>query len=284
MRITNKFNLPESIVRAVRNDPYDPGLDSDITVTQLISSPRVFQLKRKHAGQLTQDVSDQIWCLLGSALHVVLERAEVEAITEKRLCIERQGAIISGQFDRLLVKDGLLQDYKVTSVYNVRDGIKPEWEAQLNVLALILKDNGFQIKVLEVVVILKDWSKSRVGSGDYPEAPIMTISVPLWSEENAECYIDERIRLHQLAEHELPECTAEERWQTANVYALMKEGRKTAVKLFESEDEAEAACKAAGDKHHLVFRPGKSIRCESYCPAAPFCEQYQREKASVVEE
>jgi len=39
----------------------------------------------------------------------------------------------------------------------------------------------------------------------------------------------------------------------------MKEGRKKAVKLFESENEAEAACKADGDKHHLVFRPDPKI-------------------------
>lgn len=119
---------------------------------------------------------------------------------------------------------------------------------------------------------------------DYPDQPVVTIEVPLWSEEKCEEYIDERIRLHQAARDRLPDCTAEERWQTANVYALMKEGRKTAVKLYDSRTEADEALKSAGDKHYLDLRPGKNIRCESYCPVSQFCSQCSKEKASAVEE
>jgi hypothetical protein len=275
MNLTNIYNLPDAIVRAVKNDPYDPGT-CDITVTKLISSPRKVQLEKRHAKELTEDVSERIWALMGQAIHRVLERAEVEAITEKRLSIERQGSVISGQFDRLVVQDGLLQDYKLTSVYAVRDGAKAEWEAQLNVLATILREHGYVVKALEAVVILRDWSKSRVGNGDYPDAPIMTISVPMWSEEKAECYIDERIRLHQMAEFELPECSPEERWYTGDSWALMKEGRKTAVRVFSSEDEASCALVAAGEKHYVDHRPGRNIRCDGYCCVARFCEQCQK--------
>lgn len=282
MNLTNVYNLPDAIVRAVKNDPYDPGT-CDITVTKLISSPRKVQLEKRHAKELTQDVSDRVWSLLGQSVHKVLERAEVKAVTEKRLAIERQGSIISGQFDRLVVEKGLLQDYKVTSVYAARDGAKAEWEAQLNVLGTILREHGYVINALEVVVIMRDWSKSRTGNGDYPDAPIMTISVPLWSEERCECYIDERIRLHQMAEYELPECSPEERWYTGDSWALMKETRKTAVKVYDTEIEADEALKAAGDKHYLEHRPGKNIRCENYCCCAKWCDQYQREKASAEE-
>lgn len=275
MNITNNYNLPDAIVRAVKNDPYNPGT-CDITVTKLISSPRKVQLEKRHAKELTEDVADRVWALLGQAVHGVLERAEVEAITEKRLGIERQGSVISGQFDRLVVQDGLLQDYKLTSVYAVRDGAKAEWEAQLNVLATILREHGYQVNALEVVVIMRDWSKSRAGNGDYPDAPIMTISVPMWSEEKAESYIDTRIRLHQMAEFDLPECSASERWATSDSWALMKEGRKTAVRVFYSEQEAGSALVEAGDKHYIDYRPGKNTRCESYCSVAQFCEQYHK--------
>lgn len=274
MNLTNIYNLPDAIVRAVKNDPYDPGI-CDITVTKLISSPRKVQLEKRHAKELTEDVADRVWALLGQAVHGVLERAEVEAVTEKRLSIERQGSVISGQFDRLVVQDRLLQDYKLTSVYAVRDGAKAEWEAQLNILATILREHGYVVKALEVVVILRDWSKSRVGNGDYPDVPIMTISVPIWSEEKSECYIDERIRLHQMAGLELPECSAEERWATPDSWALMKEGRRTAVKLYSDKDEAEAALVSAGNKHYLDHRPGRNVRCEGYCCCARFCDQFQ---------
>lgn len=132
---------------------------------------------------------------------------------------------------------------------------------------------GYVINALEVVVIMRDWSKSRVGNGDYPEAPIMTISVPIWSEEHCECYIDERIRLHQMAEYELPECSASERWATPDAWALMKEGRKTAVKIYGSEDEAGIALIAAGEKHYIEHRLGRNIRCDGYCCVSRFCEQ-----------
>lgn len=284
MRITNKFNLPESIVSAIINDPYTSG-PCDISVTRLISPPRKVALEKAHYKDLEEDASDRVWSLFGQAMHVVLERAEHIADTETRLVIERQSWNISGQFDRFDPVSGVLSDYKITSTLSVKNGSRSEWTAQMNILATLLRENSYAVNQLQIVVILRDWSKSQAQrSTDYPTQPVVTIEIPLWSEEKCEEYIDERIRLHQAARDKLPECSAEERWQTANVFALMKEGRKTAVKLFEDENEAEAACKAAGDKHHLVFRPGKSIRCESYCPAAPFCEQYQREKASVVEE
>ncbi len=278
MQITNKFNLPESIVNAIRNDPYTSG-PCDISVTRLISPPRKVALEKAHYKDLEEDASDRVWSLFGQAMHVVLERAGHNVITEARHSIERQGWALSGQLDHFDATTGLLSDYKVTSCYSVKNGSRSEWIAQMNILATILREHGYIVNRLQIIVILRDWSKSQAQrSSDYPTQPVVTIEIPLWSEEKCEEYIDERIRLHQAARDKLPECSAEERWQTANVYALMKEGRKTAVKLFEDENGAEAACKAAGDKHHLVFRPGKSIRCENYCPAAPFCEQYQRER------
>lgn len=284
MRITNKFNLPESIVNAIRNDPYTSG-PCDISVTRLISPPRKVALERQYFKDLEEDASDRVWSLFGQAMHVVLERAGQNVLTEARHSIERQGWVLSGALDHFDSTTGLLSDYKVTSCYSVKNGSRSEWIAQMNILATILREHGYTVNQLQIIVILRDWSKSQAQrSTDYPTQPVGTIEIPLWSEEKCEEYIDERIRLHQAARDKLPECSAEERWQTANVFALMKEGRKTAVKLFEDENEAEAACKAAGEKHHLVFRPGKSIRCENYCPAAPFCSQFQQEKASVVEE
>ena len=103
----------------------------------------------------------------------------------------------------------------------------------------------------------------------------MKLEIPLWTEEKCEFYLDERIRLHQAARVELPLCTPEERWATADSWALLKEGRKTAVRLFDKEADAQAALQAAGAKHTVEHRPGRNVRCESYCSAAPFCDQYQ---------
>ncbi|PKL46189.1 MAG: hypothetical protein CVV42_17360 [Candidatus Riflebacteria bacterium HGW-Riflebacteria-2] len=274
MRITNKFNLPETIVNAIRHDPYSSG-PCDISVTRLISPPRKVALERAHFKELEEDASDRVWSLFGQAMHVVLERAENIADTETRYSIERQGWNISGQFDRFDPISGILTDYKVTSCYSVKNGSRSEWIAQMNILAALLRENGYAVNQLQIVVILRDWSKSMSQRiTDYPDQPVVTIDVPVWSQEKCEEYIDERIRLHQAARDKLPECTAEERWQTADVFALMKEGRKTAVRVFSSAAEANTALVDAGEKHSIDHRLGRSIRCQSYCPIARFCEQW----------
>lgn len=107
-RITNKLGLPEAIVEAVKNDPYDPG-HADISATGLISPPRKRALERTHRNDMEEDASDRIWALIGQSVHTILERAEPSAIVEKRLYGRFGGWLVSGQFDRLTlrkVRDG----------------------------------------------------------------------------------------------------------------------------------------------------------------------------------
>lgn len=72
--LTNRFNLPDTIVRAVEYDNHK--VAGDISVTQLISPPQMRMLRRE-ADQIVEDVSDKLWALLGTALHAVLERSAV---------------------------------------------------------------------------------------------------------------------------------------------------------------------------------------------------------------
>ncbi len=54
----------------------------------------------------------------------------------------------------------------------------------------------------------------------------------------------------------------------------MKKGGKRAVKLYDTELEAQSH--AAQDKSLFVeTRPGQSVRCEAYCRVAAFCSQRQ---------
>lgn len=76
MKITNQFNLPQTLVDAVSFDAHRT--HGDISVTTLIDSPRIFYLKKKHHQDVTQDVSGMIWALFGTAVHSVLERANIK--------------------------------------------------------------------------------------------------------------------------------------------------------------------------------------------------------------
>ena len=67
MRITNKYDLPSVFEEFEKAVPYDPG-KSDFTVTQLIDSPRVVQLRRSNSNKLEEDISERLFAILGSTL------------------------------------------------------------------------------------------------------------------------------------------------------------------------------------------------------------------------
>ena len=288
MKYTNKLNLPSSIEAAVKNDTYTRG-SANISVTGLIGPARKRRLEINHADELTTDVADRIWSLYGQIVHAILERADLvddQIIAERRLYIDRHGWKLSGQFDRVVLSSGTLQDYKFTSVYAVKDGVKPEYEAQGNIYRLMLRDHGYNINAIQVIGILRDWSKTRarVEGGGYPQHPVAVLDVPVWSYEQTEEYITARLKAHGLTQTELPECTDDERWASNEVFKVRKVGNKTAIKghaNFKTEQEAETAMLALQDEKpkdqfEVIFVPGEAKRCQDYCEAAPFCSQYQQ--------
>lgn len=274
LRLTNKTNLPQPIVDAIRNDPYSKG-NASISVTELIGPPRIVALKETFSEKIEEDASDRIWSLVGQVMHSILERADRTAITERRLFMESSGWTVSGSMDRFV--DGLLQDYKFVSAYKFKDNTVPlEYEQQLNCYAEILRKNGQPVVKMELIAILRDWSKlGAKRSADYPQTQALVLPVPLWSEEKASAFIRERVILHQQARISLPECSSEERWEKPAVYAVMRPGRKSALKLYDTEQEADDhASKERG--LYVIHRPGESTRCLSYCPVSSFCEQFKK--------
>lgn len=280
MNVTNKHFLPEAIVSAISNDDYDPG-KCDISVTTLIAPPQIRHLKRLHGATLTEDASDCIWRLMGQAVHSILERADSTDMREERLYGEFNGWVVSGKFDNVVVSSGHLSDYKVTSVYAVKSGIKPEWEAQLNCLAHLCRLNGRVIKELSITAILRDWNKYGAKTNfDYPAANWIVIPCPLWSENQAKQYIDWRVRLHQEADKgNVAPCTDEERWRVPDKWALMAKGKKRAIKLFNSQAEIEKV--TLSDGQYIEPRPGEDKRCENYCQVSAHCKQFLETRAGA---
>ena len=274
--ITNKLGLPDSIVRAIENDSYSPG-KSDISVTSLIDSPRIVALKKQHAGEIVEDAADRIWSLMGQAVHSVIERAQTDAdIAERRIYANAGGWRISGQFD--LLSNAKLIDFKMTSVWTVihawQEG-KPEWENQLNVLDWLCRKNGLYVEQLQIIAILRDWSKFKAMEAGYPDQQVVVISIPRWSEERQEQYVLERVQAHQDARSDLPPCTAEEQWRKPEKWAVMKPRRKSAVRVFDTEEAASDYRREHVEEGYIEFRPGDAVRCSKYCSVAQFCDQYK---------
>jgi hypothetical protein len=276
--LTNRAHLPQAVVDAVTNDDYTRG-NANISVTGLLRPPRLAVLEDRHENEIVEDASDRIWSLIGQSIHTILERANRTAIAERRLSMAIEGWTVSGGMD-VYQEDGTLLDYKVTSVWKLIKGDLDEWEKQLNLYSVILRHHGHKVEKLQVVAVLRDWSKMEAERDpSYPQAQIVNINIQVWAPELALKFMRERVILHQQARVTLPECSPEDRWARPDVWAVMKHGRKTAVKLYSNENEAKAH--VGFDKSlYVVHRPGLSVRCQSYCPVSKFCQQYQSSLAT----
>ena len=293
MKYTNKHNIPIEIIRAVENDSYSKG-DSVKSITGLLQPPQISILNEEHSDKITQDISERIWILLGQSVHSILERAnenELDTLTEERMYATVYGWRISGQTDSISLEDNTLKDYKVTSAWTVMNALKdekPEWAQQLNCYGWLAKQSGKTIDQLNIIAISRDWSKFQYerSGGDYPPAPVTVINIPMWTDEEQQNFIEERVSLHQDAEAEflisgtLPPCSDEERWKKEDTYRVVKAGRKSALRVLDSQKKADKYISGHKDEKNLSVELalGKSVRCESYCPVAEFCKQYQEEK------
>lgn len=275
MKLSNRLNLPQPIVAAVQNDPYDNG-GADASITELIGPARLGALKHAHGDEIVEDASERIFSLLGQLMHSLLERANNTGIAERRLFAEIAGWRVSGATD-IYYADGLIADYKLTTSYKFKNNtVPPEFEQQLNCLAVLHRKNGHKVTRLQIVAILRDWSKLEARRDpSFPQSQILILDVPLWDTVTAAKFLHNRVVIHQQARVSLPTCSPEERWSKPTVYAVMKAGQKKAVKLFDTREAAEALM--ASDKSYFIeVRRGQDVRCENYCAAAAVCTQYQR--------
>jgi len=275
MKYTNNAQLPAALVSALIHDGYDYSDAGDLSATSAILPPRIRQLTKRHSDEITEDVSERVWRVIGDIGHGIVERAKADNVfREERLSVVIGGWKITGKVD-LMRQAGdtyAIDDYKFTSVWAAKDE-KPEWTQQLNIYALLARANGFDVTELRIVNILRDWSKLRAKrEPDYPQVGVVVREVPLWDADYAEGFLAVRVALHQeaanCADDELPLCTPQERWEKPAVFAVKKKGNKRALRLF--QDRLEAAAFAAGDLE-IEERPAENVRCESYCAVKEFC-------------
>ena len=296
--ITNKCNLPIEVYNALCANRYsgdDDGRKTDYSATKLIAPIQQTVLKQRYPDAEESDAIDKVWSMFGSIAHTLLEEhGSEDALTESRFYTEVLGKSISGQVDH--VKDGIITDYKTTSAFKITKRSYSEWEQQLNIYAWLARLNGIKVRSLRVIAIIRDWSARDAEKFDYPSAPIVEIPLTLWSMTDATTYVTAKVSALKIAEEQddmfLPLCTMEEMWQSESVYALMKEGRKTAVKLFKSNDslfehlvEADLITSVVGEDgiesvrplepYYVVKREGERRKCNKYCAVKNKCQQNQ---------
>ena len=280
MQLTNKYGLPDPIVRAVEADSHKMG---DYSASGLSNPARLVTLRKRYDSEITEDASDRVWALFGKALHKVVEENEgAHQIAEGYLEVELyDGITLSGTSDLYDDDTQTVSDYKVTSAWTLVYGSRDEeWTKQLNTYAWLYREAGYKVEAMQIIAFLRDWSASKAErESSYPQINVIKIPIRMMPHHEIGAWIKSRVAWFEkhkdTPDDMLPYCTPEERWQSKSQWALMKDGRKRAVKLYDNEAEALNAC--PDDKHYVEERISEPKRCMKYCPVAAFCNQYQSE-------
>lgn len=285
--ITNSLNLPQPFVDAATSDyRYRPNRYS---VTEVLGGTCEAVLKRRHQGEGEEDVSDRVWAILGTAVHKVLESARNESgqHQEQRVSVpidvEGETYTLSGIFDLYDESTGTVTDWKVTSVYSVMLGDAGKWRDQTLLYCWMLRQQGQDAHRGQIVAILRDHNKRKAAhERDYPPHPVQTLEWEFSHQDFARAermvsdWMIEVASQGRLTDAELVPCGPDHRWHKGDVWAVTKDGRKRATRLFTSEPEAIEFMDTLDGSYHIEFREGEDTRCKSYCSVSQFCPHAQK--------
>lgn len=287
MIITNKFNLPQAYVDAVKET--HPIKDKSYSVTTILNPIREILLKRRYYDDIEQDVSDMVWLLFGSAVHKIIEESDKTGFAEYELewpIIEDYK--LTGICDLYNEELYSVEDHKTASVYKIIKQDFEDWRKQGLMYAWMLRKIGHHVSKLRFHALMKDWSardyrQSQYTGKFYPEHPIWTWeyeiseSDMIYIEEFIRNKFDEIIKYESVSDDDLPICSAEDRWNDGDKYAVYKRaGDKRAIGVFDSEEEAHRCisekCSGMGQ---IEVRKGEDKRCKDYCLVCKFCNYWK---------
>lgn len=279
MKITNKLGLPEPFVQMCTSDyVYRP---QRYSVTSLLKGIRESILERRHETE--QDVADMIWMLFGTAAHNILESQQETDDQLKECSVETEidGITISGRFDLYDASTKTVTDYKTCSVWKVLFGDYEDWRLQTLMYAYMLRQSGFDVEHGEIVAVMRDHSKRDAKyKPEYPDYPVKRIVFNFTESDFSyiENFLNDSVELIKecelLPDDELPLCTPEQRFNSGDKYAVMAKGKKRALRVLDSKEEAEQWLAGNGGDY-IEERKGEDKKCLEYCSVCKFCSYWQ---------
>ena len=288
MKVTNELNLPQALVDAVSLEKHnEPG---EVSATTLIKGVKEILLTDRHWDEITVDVKDSMWALWGTATHKLLEKEYDGTFTEEKFEEKVNGLTVTGRVDCYDMEHETLYDYKTTSAWKIVYKNFEDWYMQGMIYAWLLSKKGLKVNKCKFVAILRDWSETESKrKADYPASPVYIYEFDVSDADlkSVEEVIIQKVaqieKSKDIADDELPECAKNERWTSADIYAVMKKGRKTSLKNFDNEEEAEKMATELGENHYVEVRPGTDKKCTRYCACCEFCSYYREHYGTTDE-
>ncbi len=280
MNVTNKLNLPEAFVKAVSVTRHNaPGCYS---ATTLNKGTKEIILTDRHFDEIEVDAADSVWAVWGTAVHAIMEKQPDNNFHEEKFKVPVSNGYVTGQVDSYDMENGIINDWKTASVWKVQFKDFTDWRQQGLTYAWLLTKSGLEVKKCRFIALLKDHSKSKAKfDANYPQSPVYNyeFAVTPADLEATGARILKKVQeieaAQNMSDDEIEACTAEERWADAEKWALMKNGRKTAVKLYDNQQEAEAAAGEQGNSYYVEHRPAISRKCGDYCNVCKWCNFFK---------
>lgn len=262
----------------------------DYSVTTLLDSPRIVQLTRRHKDQIIRTPEQQVSAFIGSCVHAGFENSlRLQSLIDSRYDIERtvfdkiEDRLITGKFDILLNERHLYDIKTCKSWKHIFDPHHREWTEQLNLYAYLLQRRGVEVRSINIVALYLDWvEREMLSKPEYPRKPVEEYELTLWYFKDTDLFIREKIRgmknAEELPDEALPLCSSEDMWEknTNGQFAVFKDEKaQRASRKFDSFDEAKAFIMSKGREYQIIEkRLPIRTRCEKWCDAAPWCNQY----------
>lgn len=285
MIITNELNLPQALVDACDVSPHNA--PNTVSATTLKNGVREILLTKRHWNEMSDDVANRIFVLFGTAVHALLEREAPDTFVEERFEKQIGKYKVTGKLDCYDMKQKIIFDYKTATTWKYKFNDFSDWRFQGLVYAWLLKQSGLEVNECRFVAMFKDFSKTKSKTEqNYPNKPVFVYRFNVMESDlqDIERKIIEKINALSLAENltdkELPLCTEEERWYKNGKFAVMKKGRKSAVKLCDTKEIAEQYINAVGGDLYIEERKGTDGKCAGYCGCCEFCSYWKEHYAN----
>ena len=280
MRVTNKINLPAAFVRATSTDRHNAA--GCFSATTLNKGAKEIILTDRHWDEIETDASDNVWAIFGTAVHAILENQPDNNFHEEKFKVPVSKSFVTGQVDSYDMENKTIYDWKTASVWKIQYKDFTDWKAQGLTYAYLMQQSGLEVKRCKFVALLKDHSKSKARTdSSYPQSPVYIYEFEVTAQdlaatkERIEKKVAEIESAYLLGDDDIEPCTADERWADNDKFAVMKNGRKTAVKLFDNQADADAYAGELGNAHYVEHRPAISRKCVDYCNCKEFCSFYK---------
>jgi hypothetical protein len=238
--------LPEYVEAAksylLKQDP------TRMPVTDLINSPQIRRLFIEKFEDIVTNISDYQDLMIGSAWHKFLEPYTLKCggkIPKWELPFENYILVGIGDavYDELVTyKGNVIIDHKLVKAHALCDSYRgsnlKKWNRQLQVYAYLqYKCDKILADKLLLAAHIKDYNSHKQAQNKDLTPKFKIYEFPVQPIEKIEAYIKERIKLHNDTTYT---CNDEDKRVKVESFAVMKEGRKSALRVLKSSEEAQS--------------------------------------------